>query len=64
MVVKVWNRGKVFYQTEEAIVIHDDNCGTVVLDQAGRSLCLNVESIPELCKVLTALRAEIKEDAK
>lgn len=50
MITKVWNDGHVFYQTavddesmaNESIVIHRDNGGTLVLDQAGQTIVMDL----------------------
>ena len=60
MIVRLFNNPRMVVQTsdeeygvaESAIAVSTDSGGTLVLEQEGRSLCLNRASVPDLIKAL------------
>jgi hypothetical protein len=69
MITKMYNRAHLLTQTcsdecgaaEPAIGISTDACDTVVLTQEGRYITLDVEFIPELCKLLRKIQKMVEE---
>ena len=70
MIVKLWNKPHVIYQTTDAdssdpenyaVIVHVDNAGALCLQQLKDTIVLDWETIPELCKLLNQLRKDRKK---
>lgn len=65
MIVKLWNKPHILYQSGDdddmipnsALAVHVDNGGSLIITQEHESICLNFATVPELCKLLKQLTA-------
>jgi len=68
MITTLFNNPRVLYQTDEdqpneAIAASIDNGNSIVLEQEGRHIVIDPDSVPELCKMLKELAKLAKEES-
>lgn len=66
MITRLFNNAHVLFQptdehgiTEVAIGASVDDGGCIVLEQEGRHIVVNPDSVPELCRLLRKLQKEV-----